>query len=164
MFKISSFEQELMKEMQSRLVANQAENEYSFNKLAKAADYLNTAAELFDDVGMNKEAESVTRILEKIADDGETLEEFKPLPADTSVMETEEPPVRIVDTILKMLKSPFLTLERLEEIEVALHDRIRHLGGLPMGEKVLETEVEEIPTFPKLYPDVSDLRTSKKKL
>lgn len=75
--KISSFEQELIKEMQTNLISNQAENSFSFNNLSKAADYLNNAAELFDDVGMNKHAEAITKILEKIAHEDE--EEYESL-------------------------------------------------------------------------------------
>ncbi len=67
MFKNSSFEQELIEGMSKSLVSNQLENKYSFDKIAKAADYLNSAAEILDDTGMYAEAELVTRLLEKIA-------------------------------------------------------------------------------------------------
>ena len=67
MFKTASFEQELMQSMSEKLVENQTENQYSYNKIAKAADYLNAAAEIFDDTGMHKEAEVITRLLEKMA-------------------------------------------------------------------------------------------------
>lgn len=67
MFKMGSFEQELIEGMSKELLANQIENKYSFDKIAKAADYLNSAAEILDDNGMVVEAEIVTRLLEKIA-------------------------------------------------------------------------------------------------
>lgn len=67
MFKIANFENEILSSMESNLLANQADNKFSVNKLSKAADYLNNAADLFDDVGMNKEAEIVTKLLEKLA-------------------------------------------------------------------------------------------------
>jgi hypothetical protein len=70
MFKISSFEQELMEGMSQKLIQNESEDSYSYNKIAKVADYLNAAAELLDDTGMYKEAEAVTRLLESFASKG----------------------------------------------------------------------------------------------
>lgn len=67
MFKTDSFEQELVEGMSKKLVSNQIENLYSFEKISKAADYLNSAAEILDDTGMTAEAELITRLLEKIA-------------------------------------------------------------------------------------------------
>jgi transposase len=67
MFKTASFEQELMQSMSEKLVENQTENQYSYNKIAKAADYLNAAAELFDDTGLHKQAEVITQLLESLA-------------------------------------------------------------------------------------------------
>ncbi len=67
MFKTGSFEKELMEGMSKSLIGNQIENKYSFDKIAKVADYLNSAAEILDDTGMYAEAELVTRLLEKIA-------------------------------------------------------------------------------------------------
>lgn len=66
MFKTSGFEKELMQEMSKKLIENETENVYSYNKISKAADYLNAAAEIFDDTGMHKEAEMITRMLESL--------------------------------------------------------------------------------------------------
>ena len=44
MFKQASFEDELYRSMENSLVKNQTENTHGFNKLAKVADLLNTAA------------------------------------------------------------------------------------------------------------------------
>lgn len=67
MFKSTSVENELFKSMQKTLTANQVENKHGFNKLAKAADLLNTAAEIFDQAGMQEEAEGITEVLQDLA-------------------------------------------------------------------------------------------------
>ncbi len=67
MFKTSSFEQEIIEGMEKSLIGNQIENKYSFDKISRAADYLNSAAEILDDTGMYTEAEIITKLLEKIA-------------------------------------------------------------------------------------------------
>lgn len=174
MFKISSFEQELMKEMQSRLVQNQAENQYSFNKLAKAADYLNNAAELFDDVGMNKEAEVVTRLIEKLAAEGE--EDLAPMtesegpftaeldygPADKTVE---------VDTILKKIERLNLNLNEFRVLERGLHKIIELAGYKPLSETVFGSVNKDVLDAPvevsefeeeQLAPITASLRTKKK--
>lgn len=66
MFKVGSFENEIYKSMEDKLVANQLEEHHGFNKLAKAADFLNAAAELFDEAGMYSEAAEITEVLEDL--------------------------------------------------------------------------------------------------
>lgn len=68
MFKYGSFEQEIYSSMERSLVANQVENQYGLNKIAKAADYLNAAAELFDNAGMHDQAAEITNVLHKLAE------------------------------------------------------------------------------------------------
>ena len=67
MFKYGSFEDELYRSMEKKLVSNQVEDTHGFNKLAKAADYLNAAAELFDNAGMHQQAAEITEVLQKLA-------------------------------------------------------------------------------------------------
>lgn len=67
MFKTSSFENELYHSMESNLIGSQIEKHHGFDKLAKAADYLNAAAELFEKAGMDDEANEITEILQQIA-------------------------------------------------------------------------------------------------
>lgn len=69
MFKQASFEDELYRSMEKTLVKNQTENKHGFNKLAKAADLLNTAADIFDRAGMHKESEEIAQILQSVAID-----------------------------------------------------------------------------------------------
>ena len=69
MFKQSSFEDEIYKSMEASLVKNQSENLHGFDKLAKATDLLNTAASIFDSVGMFSEAEDITEVLRSLAED-----------------------------------------------------------------------------------------------
>lgn len=67
MFKIGSFEEEIASGMEKKLISNQLENKYSFEKVAKAADFIHAAAELLDDTGFHIEAKDLTDILEKLA-------------------------------------------------------------------------------------------------
>ncbi len=67
MFKTASFEEEIYKSMEKQLVSNQLENKHGFDKLAKAADCLNAAAEIFDQAGMQEEAADVTEVLQGLA-------------------------------------------------------------------------------------------------
>jgi hypothetical protein len=67
MFKVGSFEEELAKGMQERLVANQRESEFQYERLDQAADFLNAAAEIFDATGFTKEAEILTQMLERLS-------------------------------------------------------------------------------------------------
>lgn len=68
MFKIGSFENEILQGMEKSLRANQSEeSNQGFNKLAKAADLLNNAAAIFDQAGMYTEASEVTDVLESLA-------------------------------------------------------------------------------------------------
>jgi hypothetical protein len=67
MFKYGSFEEEIYRSMEKKLVAKQVEDTHGLNKLAKAADYLNVAAELFDNAGMHEQAAEVTEVLRKLA-------------------------------------------------------------------------------------------------
>lgn len=76
MFKQGSFEDELYRSMETSLVKNQTENNHGFDRLAKAADLLNTAASIFDRAGMHKEAEQVTRVLQSLAVDQLMSEAF----------------------------------------------------------------------------------------
>ena len=66
MFKIGSFENEILESMERSLVANQTEESNGFSKLAKAADFLNNAASIFDQAGMHKEASEVTAVLKSL--------------------------------------------------------------------------------------------------
>lgn len=70
MFKNSSFEEELFESMEKQLKANQLESKKGFNRLSKAADLLNTAATIFDKVGMTKEADAITQILNSMTKAG----------------------------------------------------------------------------------------------
>jgi hypothetical protein len=76
MYKLGSFEDEIYRSMEKTLVKNQTENRHGFNKLAKAADFLNTAATLVEGAGMSKEAEEVTKVLQSMAVDQLMSEAF----------------------------------------------------------------------------------------
>jgi len=71
LFASQNFEDELFKSMESTLVKSQVEDEHGLNKLAKAADFLNTAATIFEKAGMFQESEEITEILKKLVKDFE---------------------------------------------------------------------------------------------
>jgi len=78
LFKFGSVEDELMASMEASLVKNQKDMAFGHDKLIKAVDHLSAAAEIFDNTGFGKEAEIITRLIEKIAQDksvGELIEE-----------------------------------------------------------------------------------------
>lgn len=64
MFKSASFENEIYQSMEKSLVANQTESKHGFKRLAQAADYLNAAAEIFDQAGMTEQSEEITEVLQ----------------------------------------------------------------------------------------------------
>lgn len=67
MFKTASFQDEIYRSMEKQLVSNQVEAKYGFKRLAQAADYLNAAAEIFDQAGMSEQAKEVTEVLQELA-------------------------------------------------------------------------------------------------
>lgn len=67
MYKQGSVEDEIYRSMETTLVKNQVEDRHGFNKLAKAADLLNTAAVIFDQAGMYQESEEVVKVLQSMA-------------------------------------------------------------------------------------------------
>lgn len=71
MIKKSVFEEELIASMHNQLVKQAKQQD--FDHLEKAADYLNSAAEIFEDMGMNKNADQVLMILAKIAQNFQNL-------------------------------------------------------------------------------------------
>lgn len=76
MYKLGSFEDEIYRSMESTLVKNQTEDKHGFNKLAKATDLLNTAANIFDDAGMYEESKEITKVLRSMAVDQLISEAF----------------------------------------------------------------------------------------
>ncbi len=67
MFKYKSAAEDIAKVMQENLVSSAVEESGGFNKIAKALDHLNAAADLFDDAGLLAEAEILTYLLESLA-------------------------------------------------------------------------------------------------
>jgi len=65
MIKKSVFEEELISGMHHQLVKQATQQDC--DNLEQAVDYLNSAAEIFENLGMSKNAEQIVSILEKIA-------------------------------------------------------------------------------------------------
>jgi len=67
MYKSGSFEEEIRQSMEKTLVSNQVEKNHGFKRLAQAADYLNAAAEIFEQAGMTEQAEEIVEVLQGLA-------------------------------------------------------------------------------------------------
>ena len=67
---MGSFEEELAKGMETKLIARETENQFSLDRLAKAIDFLDAASQIFDDTGFHAESEILVSMLEKIASRG----------------------------------------------------------------------------------------------
>lgn len=67
MFKTGSVGDEVFRSMEKQLVSNQLEDKHGFNKLAKAVDYLNAAASIFEQAEMHEEASEITKVLQDLA-------------------------------------------------------------------------------------------------
>lgn len=68
MFNKKDVSAELATSMETHLVSNGLEKQAEqMNKFAKALDYLNSVAEIFDELGLTKEAEATTTLLEVVA-------------------------------------------------------------------------------------------------
>lgn len=67
MFKTASFEDEIYQAMEKQLVANQVEDKHGLKKLAQAVEYLNSAAEIFEQAGMSDQAHEVTDVVAGLA-------------------------------------------------------------------------------------------------
>ena len=67
MFIKKSSADEIMNSMEQHLIEAASGSSERSNKLIKAAEYLNTVAEIFDEAGLNEESEVVTSVLESLA-------------------------------------------------------------------------------------------------
>ena len=125
MFKSGSFEGELYRSMETSLIKNQTETVYGFDRLAKAAGFLNTAAVIFYQAGMYKEAEQVTKVLQSLAVDQLISEAFSL--SDLKGMGPGE-----IHTLLDTLHIP-------ELVHLA-----KKLAGIVKGEKSLGEEAAKM--------------------
>jgi len=85
MIKKSLFEDELINGMQQEL--HSYEKKQGMNNLVKAADYLNAAAEIFEEAGMTVKADQVLRLLGKIAIAGAHDSKVRQMPSLQKLME-----------------------------------------------------------------------------
>lgn len=92
LFKLGSFESELMDGMESQLSLTKEDKKVA--SAAQAIDYLNSAASLFDQAGRHKEAEILTTLIEKFAEGsdeiGKLIEESLPKKRTIEEMIQEE--------------------------------------------------------------------------
>ncbi len=89
--------------MEKQLASNQVEKTHGFKRLSKAADYLNSAAEIFEQAGLIKYANEVTEVLQSLAEDqfeddhDEDVDSFFGLSKDSlnSLLESSTPAILI---------------------------------------------------------------------
>lgn len=75
MIKKSIFEDEIISNFEKELV--KSANVQNFDKLEKAADYLNSAIDILDNFGMKKHSDKLLSILIKIAEDENLAKQVK---------------------------------------------------------------------------------------
>jgi hypothetical protein len=97
--------------MEKQLVSNQIENKYNFNKLAKAIDYLSAAAAIFEQVGLYKEAEEVTEVIEDISPEGDQTD-----PQESDYVSEDYISEDNISEIIKQIKSTNVTSKDLENV------------------------------------------------
>lgn len=66
MYKIGSFANDIESTMEKELIANQIEKIHGFNKLAKAVEYLNSAATIFEEANLPDVSDQITEILKSL--------------------------------------------------------------------------------------------------
>lgn len=69
LFSAASVEKELASSMKKELISNTFEKRLSIEKIDKAADFINTAAELLEDVGFKVEANLLVNVLVRLANE-----------------------------------------------------------------------------------------------
>ena len=155
MFKQASFEDEIYRSMEKSLVRSQTENSHGFKKLAKAVDLLNTAAGIFEQAGMYKEAEEVTKVLQSMAVQQLVSEAFSlsDLMSKIDVLGVSEEDLH---NILEM--SP---VTQLVGVAKKLHSVIK--GDHTLSDTVMDTMKEHDPTDPDVKKKlVSQIMTALK--
>jgi hypothetical protein len=74
MFKYCSVENELMEELDKKLIANHVENTHGFNKLAKAIDYVNNATEILSTAGISPDIiKRLENLLQDVSDHADKI-------------------------------------------------------------------------------------------
>ena len=82
MFKINCSADEIYQSMEKSIASNNLENKYGFNKLARAIDYLNSAAEIFENSNMASEADEIVDLMLSFAQS--VTPEFTTIPEGNS--------------------------------------------------------------------------------
>lgn len=142
MYKQGSFEDEIYRSMEKTLVKTQTETRHGFNKLAKAADLLNTAAGIFDKAGMHKESEEVTKVLQSMALDQLISEAFslEDLMSKVDVLGISE---KDLHNMLEM-STPHMLINLAKKIHGVLK------GDSSLGETIKETAKDYDVTDPEV--------------
>lgn len=121
--------------MENNLVKNQTETVHGFSRTAKAVDLLNTAAVIFDQAGLRKQAEDVERVLQSLAVDQLMSEAFSL--SDLKGLGPGE-----IHSLLETLHLPELV-----ELGKKLVSVVK--GDVGLKEAVVETAKSHDPTNPE---------------
>lgn len=65
----NSVKDEIYQSMEKQLVANQTEDRLGIKKLARAAEYLISAAQVFEQAGMTEQVKEIAEVLQELAQD-----------------------------------------------------------------------------------------------
>lgn len=161
-FKIGSFETELASTMEKELFTNQLENKYSFDKVSKAADYINAAAELLDDTGFATEAKVLTKVIERLASEEEGIEL-----SDEDLEELFHGRKNVKNmSIEEMIKDP-LEQEIIIDVDPSAFKKIKPYDGstplyLDSKKSIIETEEPEYITIASLANKLQEKYSKKK--
>jgi hypothetical protein len=145
MFKMGSFEEELAKGMETKLVSRQNENQFSFDRIAKAVDFINAASQIFDDTGFYTEAEVLTKMLERIANN-----QLRPKTAmqwENLSKEEQEFYHSLPGHIKRKLKSGEGSTLRTDDPALDYADFIDNIKSLYQQHKMNKPKEQEVPEF-----------------
>lgn len=92
MFTKTSAANEVALAMELSLISKAEEETFGLSKIAQAVDHLNSAADIFDDVGLSSEAEYLTNLIEVLAKKSEerkSKKSSKPVKKKTTKTESK---------------------------------------------------------------------------
>lgn len=163
LFKMGSFEEELAKGMEQKMIRAQDPRQSALEKLAKAINCLNTASEIFDGNGMFAEAEVLTRMLERISISGMKKAEKSPWdPWDQLSKEEQAFYHGLPGHVKRQLKSGDGPTLRTDAPGLDYNDFIANIQNLYAEHKARKQHQEKLPEivefeslFPKEMPDAA---------
>lgn len=160
LFKTESFEKELADAMEESLVFSQSKKEStSSDNIAKAVNFIHSAAEIFDDAGLHVEAEVLTRVLEKIAN---KLEEKEEQTLSLGALTHEE--MKFYQSLPRHMKDDLEKHLKGKTYHIDPTDFIKEVKMLYKIRKAQEPEILEFESLLGGPPSFKDIDFDKKKV